>query len=257
MIAYRGASPQNRRSCNEVRGDVAVAKGPGRFEVIDTAEAVASEAARVIRYAAARAIALRGRFQLVLAGGRTPLASYNLLVGDPADWDRWHIFLGDERCLPAEDGERNSVAATHAFLDRVPIPRENVHWIAAERGAAAAALDYEAKIAGRLPFDLVLLGMGEDGHTASLFPGQEIPADRLAMPVYNAPKPPPERVSLTPRALADCRDLLVLVTGASKGAALAAWRAGADLPVSTVASLGAARVLVDRAADGGCDGRSP
>ena len=216
-------------------------------------EAVASETARVIQAAAARAIALRGRFQLVVAGGRTPLASYNLLVGEPADWDRWHIFWGDERCLPADDRERNSIAATRAFLDRVPIPRDNIHWIAAERGAAAAALDYESMIGGRLPFDLVLLGMGEDGHTASLFPGQEIPADRLVVPVYNSPKPPPERVSLTPRALADCRELLILVTGSEKGPALAAWRAGADLPVSKVASLGAARVLVDRAADVGGD----
>jgi 6-phosphogluconolactonase len=228
-----------------------MAKAPGPFEVLDTPQAVASETARVILAAAIRAISLRGRFQLVLAGGRTPLAAYNLLVGEPADWDRWHIFLGDERCLPADDTERNSVAAAHAFLDRVPIPRDNLHWIAAERGAAEAALDYEATVRERAPFDLVLLGMGEDGHTASLFPGLEIPSDRLVAPVYNAPKPPSERVSLTPRALADCRELLILVTGAEKGAALAAWRAGADLPVSEVASGRAARVLVDRAADGG------
>lgn len=228
-------------------------KAPGPFDVLDTPLAVASETARVIHAAATRAIALRGQFQLVLAGGRTPLASYNLLVGAPADWDRWHIFWGDERCLPPNDIGRNSVAAARAFLDRVPIPRDNLHRIAAERGAAAAALDYEATIGGRLPFDLVLLGMGEDGHTASLFPGQEIPADRLVMPVYNSPKPPPERVSLTPLALADCRELLILVTGADKGPALAAWRAGTDLPVGKVASLGSARVLVDRAADAGAD----
>jgi 6-phosphogluconolactonase len=228
-------------------------KAPGPFEVLDTPLAVASETARVIQAAAARAIARRGRFQMVIAGGRTPLASYNLLVGAPADWDRWHIFWGDERCLSADDSGRNSVAAARAFLDRVPIPRGNLHWIAAERGAAAAALDYEAMIGDRLPFDLVLLGMGEDGHTASLFPGQQIPADRLVMAVYNSPKPPPERVSLTPRALADCRELLILATGADKGPALAAWRAGVDLPVSKVASLGCARVLVDRAADSGGD----
>ena len=236
-----------------IRGDIALAKGSGTFEVLGTPQSVASETARVIQAAASRAISLRGRFQLVLAGGRTPLASYNLLVGEPTDWDRWHIFLGDERCLPIDDIERNSVAATEAFLGRVPIPRGNLHWIAAEEGAAAAALAYEATIGARLPFDLVLLGMGEDGHTASLFPGHAIPPDRLVIPVYDAPKPPPERVSLTPRALADCRELLILVTGAEKGPALAAWRAGADLPVSDVASLCAARVLVDRAAHGGGD----
>ncbi len=233
-----------------------MAQGPGPFEPLDTAQTVASETACLIRSAAARAIARRGRFDLVLAGGRTPLAAYTLLVGEPADWDRWHIFLGDERCLPADDSGRNSVAATRTFVSRVPIPQENIHWIAAERGPAEAAMDYQAEIADRLPFDLVLLGMGDDGHTASLFPGHETPPGRLVIPVYNSPKPPSERVSLTPLALAGCRELLILVTGADKAPAFAAWRAGADLPVARVASLGPARVLVDLAA-AGAEGRLP
>jgi len=220
------------------------------------ADAVARETASRLLDSAAKAISARGRFALVLAGGRTPIAAYTLLVGQQADWDHWHIFLGDERCLAATDPGRNSVSATRAFLDRIPIPAENIHWIAAERGGPDAATAYESTIVSALPFDLVLLGMGEDGHTASLFPGHSVPDGRLVVPVEGAPKPPPERVSLTPAALAACREMLVLITGAEKREAVAAWQCGADLPVARVASLGGARVLIDDAAAGGCSSLS-
>ena len=221
---------------------------------LPSADAVAGELACRMLRAAKEAIAARGRFTLVLAGGRTPLAAYTLLVGEESDWDRWHIFLGDERCLPVSDPGRNSVAAQGAFLDRVPIPASNVHWIAAERGAEAAAAAYESVLAPEPPFDLVLLGVGEDGHTASLFPGHPVPDGPLVIPVRGAPKPPPERVSLTPKALSRCREMLVLITGAEKRKAVAAWRRGEDLPVVRVASQGRARVLIDEAAAGGCAG---
>lgn len=221
---------------------------------LPSVDAVAAETARWILAAAASAISARGRFALVLAGGRTPLAAYTLLVGQVADWDRWHIFLGDERCLSPSDPGRNSVAAAQAFLDRVPIPAGNAHWIPVELGSEAGAAAYDSMIAPWLPFDLVLLGMGEDGHTASLFPGHPVPAGPLVIPVHGSPKPPPERVSLTPGALASCRDMLILITGAEKQEAVAQWRRGADLPVARVASQGPARVLIDGAAAGGCSG---
>ncbi|MGE5154763.1 MAG: 6-phosphogluconolactonase [Bdellovibrio bacteriovorus] len=221
---------------------------------LSSATEVAAETAREILAAADSAIAVRGRFALVLAGGRTPLAAYTLLVGQAADWDRWHIFLGDERCLEPSDAGRNSVAATRTFLDTVPIPTSNIHWIPAELGAEAAAAAYQRVIAAFLPFDLVLLGMGEDGHTASLFPGQPVPDGPLVIPVQGAPKPPPERVSLTPRALSDCLEMLILITGPDKREAVAAWRRGEDLPVARVASLSPAKVLMDEGAAGGCGG---
>ncbi|WP_295428129.1 6-phosphogluconolactonase [uncultured Thiodictyon sp.] len=227
-----------------------MSEGPVGFEMLADAQQVATRAADVILSAAELAIRGHGRFHLVLAGGRTPLAAYARLVGAAADWSRWHIFFGDERCLPAADPGRNSLAAAQCFLDRVPIPAANLHLIPAERGPAPAAAAYQAILEPRLPFDLVLLGMGEDGHTASLFPGHAVPSGPLVIPVDDAPKPPPRRVSLTPRALAATRALLILVTGADKAPALAAWRVGAELPVARVAALGGARVLVDRDALG-------
>jgi 6-phosphogluconolactonase len=221
-----------------------------RFIRFDSAQAVAEEAARRISDSARRAIHARGRFLCVLAGGRTPLAAYERLVYRPEDWARWHLFLGDERCLPPEDPERNSRAIALALTERVAIPSENLHWIPAESGAESAADRYDALIADRMPFDLTLLGMGEDGHTASLFPGHVTPTSARAAPVHEAPKPPPDRVTLTLLSLAAAPERLILVTGAGKREVLAAWRRGADLPVARVAALGRTDVLMDPDAAG-------
>lgn len=220
----------------------------GDFTVCDSATGVAAAAAQIVLAAAAAAIAVRGRFRIVLAGGRTPLDVYARLADAAAEWARWHVYFGDERCLAADDPARNSRAAALVWLDRVPIPAAQRHPIPAERGAVAAAAAYEALIGSCLPFDLVLLGMGEDGHTASLFPGRPIPEGRLVIPVSGAPKPPAERVSLTPRALCASETVLFLVTGVDKAPALAAWRSGAEPPAARVAARGGARVLVDRQA---------
>lgn len=220
-----------------------------RLVTCDDPAAVARRTAAIILDSAARAVAARGRFRLVLAGGTTPQLAYRLVAAAQADWACWECAFGDERCLPRSDPGRNSLAAHEALLGRVPIPPEQVLPIPAELGAAEAAEHYARLLAPRLPFDLVLLGMGEDGHTASLFPGHPTPEDEaLVVAVHDAPKPPADRVSLTPKALAATRDMVVIVTGASKREALAAWRAGADLPVARVAAAGNALVLVDRAA---------
>jgi 6-phosphogluconolactonase len=176
-----------------------------------------------------------------------------MLSREAAGWESWEVYFGDERCLPRNHPERNSLLAREALLERVPLPQDHIYEIPAEMGPARAALDYAATVAAALPFDLVLLGMGEDGHTASLFPGHAIGDGELVIPVFDAPKPPPERVSLSLRALASCREMLILVTGAGKRAAVAAWRGGEDLPVARVAAAAGARVLVDRDAAGPYD----
>ncbi len=219
-----------------------------RWHVLGDARAVAVEAARRVLAAAERNIAKAGVFRVVLAGGRTPRHMHELLSETAADWRRWQIYFGDERCLPPDHDQRNSKAAALAWLDRVSIPRENIHPIPAERGPEAAALAYAPLVAAALPFGLVTLGMGEDGHTASLFPGQTHPPDGLVHPVYQAPKPPPERVSLSTAALSRADEILILVTGAAKRQAVAAWRSGEALPVATIGGETPVDVLLDREA---------
>ena len=221
---------------------------PTRWHMFDDADAVAVQAAQRILQSASRAIAERDLFRIVLAGGRTPEAAYRLLAGADTDWSRWEIYFGDERCLPVDDAKRNSLMAATALLDGVAVPTANIHPIPAERGAEAAAGEYEAVIRVAMPFDLVLLGIGEDGHTASLFPGQQHPAEQLVHAVHNAPKPPPNRVSLSARALSEAREVLILATGAGKRRAIQAWQAGEPLPIAGIGGPAPVDVLLDRAA---------
>ncbi len=223
---------------------------PPRWQVLPDAGAVAEAARQRILDAASRAIAARGHFKLVLAGGRTPEQCYRLLAADQADWPRWEIFFGDERCLPSDHPERNSVMAARAWFDHVAIPAERVHPMPAEMCPQSAARYYAEAIGPALPFDLVLLGMGEDGHTASLFPGQEHDPEHLVHAVYDAPKPPSQRLSLSVRALSQTRELLILVTGAGKRTALRRWRDGEPLPVSRPQPANGVEVLLDRDAWG-------
>lgn len=199
-----------------------------------------------IAEAAVQAITARGAFHLVLAGGETPRRCYEKLRYLPVDWARVQIYFGDERCLPEGDARRNDTMARDALLAHVAIPPENIHTIPAELGAHDAAAAYAALLERVAPLDLVLLGIGEDGHTASLFPGN--PATSSAapvVPVFNAPKPPPERVSLGINTLNAARQKIFLVAGAGKQAALAEILSGKALPASRVA---AAEWHLDRAA---------
>lgn len=222
------------------------------WQVLPDAAAVAQEARRRILTAADQAIEKKGCFKLVLAGGSTPKMTYQLLRESQSDWRHWHIYYGDERCLPVDESERNSVMAWQAWLAHVAIPATQIHPIPAELGAVAGASRYAQVIDAILPFDMVLLGMGEDGHTASLFPGQTMIETESVHAVFNAPKPPPERVSLSKKTLAETNELLFLITGSSKQAAVTAWREGKgqDLPVSQIPFKKTAVVLLDQAANG-------
>lgn len=222
-----------------------------RWQVFPDAATLAEQAAALISGAARAAIAAHGAFHLVLAGGNTPKAAYELLRECGADLDRWQIYFGDERCLPRGDPGRNDSMACRAWLDHVAIPPANIHSVPAELGAEQGAQRY-AEILRRAPqFDLVLLGLGEDGHTASLFPGQPYGLERNQLDVVavrHAPKPPPERVSLSAARLSRARRVLFLVGGESKREAVKRWRAGADIPARHVTPAQGIDVYVDRAA---------
>jgi 6-phosphogluconolactonase len=228
--------------------------------VLPDGKAVAAAAAEAILAQGRAAVAERGEFKLVLAGGTTPEAAYRLLAASGQDWSAWRFFIGDERCLPPADPTRNSLMVRQRLLAPAGIAEEQFAPMPAELGPEAAAAAYAPLIGQALPVDLVLLGMGEDGHTASLFPDLAVdwapasPGQALVMAVRGAPKPPPERVSLTPRALLSCRRMLVMITKADKHEALLRWQAGESLPVARVAREAGALVLLDQAAASGDGG---
>jgi 6-phosphogluconolactonase len=222
--------------------------GGTRWHPFATSAALIADARDRVVAAADEAIASRGRFVIVLAGGNTPRALYRSLRDADTDWTRWHVYYGDERCVAADDAERNSVMATETLLDAVAIPREQCHAIPGELGADAAARTYAATVRDVGTFDLVLLGLGEDGHAASLFPhATERRADARSdvIAVSDAPKPPPERVSLSAARLSDTRAVLFLVAGESKRDAVRRWREGDAIPAATIRPDAGVDVLVE------------
>jgi 6-phosphogluconolactonase len=208
-----------------------------RWHIYPSAADLTTRAVRAVLGCAQQAIAARGVFSICLAGGGTPRGVYAALRTADTNWGAWHVYFGDERCVPPGDPERNDRMAGEALLDHVAVPSGQVHAIPAERGAEAAAAAYAQTLAGVDLFDLVLLGLGEDGHTASLFPGRDpgaAPDAPAALAVHDAPKPPPDRVSLSARRLSQAREVLFLVTGAGKREALLEWRALADIPARAI-----------------------
>jgi 6-phosphogluconolactonase len=221
-----------------------------RWHIHPTPQVVFQATAAAMAETARRAIAERGVFSVVLTGGSTARGVYPLLRDLDTDWSAWQIYWGDERCLPPGDAERNDHLARELWLDRVPIPAASLHPIPAELDATEAARRYAALIANLPAFDLVLLGLGEDGHVASLFPGHDWGAAEdgpAALAVVDAPKPPPQRVSLSAWRLSRALHVLVVATGAGKAAAVSAWRRGAPLPAAAIAPPAGVDVLLDRA----------
>lgn len=218
------------------------------WQLFDNATILAEQATQDILKAAESAIKNRGAFHLVLAGGTTPKVIYRLLAKSTSDWQHWHIYLGDERCLATDDSERNSVMATECLLKDVAIPTTQVHFIPSELGPHQAAEAYDKVLQAVGQFDMVLLGMGEDGHTASLFPGHIHADGPLALPVLNAPKPPPERVSLSSACLSNNDQILILITGSSKHDRVLDWISGVDMPITTITTNNQANVYCDKEA---------
>ena len=208
------------------------------------AESAARDAARRLASAAAAGA------EIALAGGSTPRRAYELAAALEPDWSRTGVWWGDERCVPPDDERSNFRLAREALFDRLSRPPRAINRIRGELGAEAAAARYDLELRS-VVLDLVVLGIGADGHTASLFPGD--PAvderERLAVPVRAADV---DRVTLTRPALAPARRLVFLAFGAEKAEAVR--RSFADMPArATPASLvrsarGATVAIVDRAA---------
>lgn len=187
------------------------------------ARAAAQEFHRVVE----RAVDERGRFSVALSGGNTPRSVYALLANQHKElpWDRVHIFFGDERAVPPQHPDSNFRMASESLLSLVPIPGKNVHRIRAELDPESAAQDYEGQLreffhltANDWPrFDLVLLGLGDDGHTASLFPGTVALSERSRIVATNwVEKLQSFRITLTFPVLNHAAEVIFLVSGESK-----------------------------------------
>jgi len=203
------------------------------LELFSDADVLAKTVTQRIRSACESAIEARGAFHLVLAGGTTPKHCYELLAKEDLPWHKLHIYFGDERCLTVGDVERNDTMAKEAWLDKVSIPANQIHSMPAELGPDAGAKRYNTLLAKAPQLDLVLLGLGEDGHTASLFPNNPALQDaRNAVPVFDAPKPPPERISMGKSYINKARNQWFIVTGSGKCDAMTQIMSGQPLPAT-------------------------
>jgi len=195
-------------------------------------EILSRHAANIFVEQASQSIAERGRFLVALNGGSTPMRLFKLLATDykdKVDWNHTHIFWGDERCVPPDDPGSSYGQAREAFLSNVSIPDSNIHQVKTELGINGAAKDYALLVRQfstsplLVPrFDLIYLGMGEDGHTASLFPGSQIEATESVIPVTaHYQDRPANRVTMTQLVFNQAYHIVFMVTGAKKADTLA------------------------------------
>lgn len=182
---------------------------------------------------ARQAIAERGRFVMVLAGGNTPKPLYQALAKRTEDWQHWHLIYGDERYQAPDNAQRNHLMVKQAWLNAVNFPKANHHIIPFSGDIEVDSAHYGQTIKGLLPADVALLGIGEDGHTASLF--SDTPkTDRIAQAIDHAPKPPAQRISLSQTTLSQSQSVFFLAHGKEKERIIQQGMADGLLPFSQI-----------------------
>jgi 6-phosphogluconolactonase len=197
------------------------------IKIVPDSAALARSAADEFHRLAGAAVQEHGQFSVALSGGNTPRAVYSLLASEQKElpWDRIHVFFGDERHVPPDHPDSNFRMASESLLSKVPIPEKNIHRVHAELDAEAAAAEYEQQLSSFFQlkghdwprFDLIFLGIGEDGHTASLFPGSKALTETSRRVVANwVEKFKTFRITLTFPVLNHGADVVFLVSGASK-----------------------------------------
>ncbi len=197
---------------------------PPTLHVFDSHSALGTAAARDIAACAVEAIAARGRFTVAISGGSLPKLVFPALIATVPNhrWAHWFIFWADERLVPHNHPDSNFRLAKETLFDHVSIPETQIFPVDTTLSAAEAARKYqkiiETTVGSPPEFDAILLGVGPDGHTASLFPGHPLPAEtwRSVAPVFNSPKPPPARITLTLPTLNRARCVFFIVTGSRK-----------------------------------------
>ena len=240
---------------------------PGRHvDVFPDLNALSRAAAEEFARAASTAVERNGRFSVALSGGNTPKSLYRLLASDfrgQIPWDRVHLFWSDERYVQPGDASSNYSMVRDTLLDRAPVPKSNIHPIpTAPPDPNKAASLYEEILRAFFPtsppvFDLILLGLGADGHIASLFPGSHALAEQAHWVVaIQADAQPRDRISLTLPVIDSAREVMILVSGKEKRDAVARVLGGGapqanPLPAMLMKPRGTVHWLLDRAAAGG------
>lgn len=215
----------------------------------DTVDELASSLAVAVERWVKKAVEERGVAHVTLAGGSTPAALHKVLAKRDLPWSSMHFYFGDERAVPFDHADSNFRAADQSLFSLAPVVSSHIHRMPAEDRAEGARA-YSESLPERM--DVVLLGMGEDGHTASLFPGSAVlESTDAVLYVNDSPKPPPERLTLSFRTLNRARHVAFMIAGAGKAQAFSRVVSGELLPVARVKpDDGTLSYYVDRAAAG-------
>jgi 6-phosphogluconolactonase len=204
--------------------------------IFDDEMSLSEALAQEILNIAKKSIFEKGCFSIVLTGGQSVLNLYKILSKSDSNWDKWHIYISDERFLSAGHEDRNDRLINEIWLNNSPILKQNIHFIKAELGLFEARVEYENALKKIDKFDVVLLSMGEDGHVASLFPNHTYPEEQMVVVEQGSPKLPKERISMSYEALNKSDYVFKLIIGESKQKTVRLLRQNTSLPVVKVTS---------------------
>jgi len=202
--------------------------------IFDDEMSLSKALAQEILNIAKKSIFEKDCFSIVLTGGQSVLNLYKILSKSDSNWEKWYIYIGDERCVPMRHKDRNDQVINEIWLDNSTISKNNIHFIQAELGLIEAQKEYEKVLKKIDKFDVVLLSMGEDGHIASLFPNHVYPEDQMIVVEHDSPKPPKERVSMSYKQLNRAHYIFKLIIGESKQKAVTLLQQNANLPITRV-----------------------
>ena len=194
----------------------------------------------LISQSAKNAIGNHGKFHIVLTGGETPRLIYNRLIYLVTDWSAWEFYITDERITPKCDEQLNQLMIRNEFLNLVPVHESQIHFVKAGYDMETAAISYNQILKNAPIFDLTLIGIGEDGHVASLFPGNDMgsePGSPDVLSVYNSPKPPSQRVSLSMNRLNKSVKIMIIASGERKRNIVDDFCKGAEIPALYIKGL--------------------
>ena len=202
--------------------------------IFDDEMSLSKTLAQEILNIAKKSIFEKDCFSIVLTGGQSVLNLYKILSKSDSNWEKWHIYIGDERCVPMRHKDRNDQVINEIWLDNSTISKNNIHFIQAELGLIEAQKEYEKVLKKIDKFDVVLLSVGEDGHVASLFPNHSYPDNKMVVIEGNSPKSPKQRLSMSYKQLNKSNYIFKLLIGKSKQQVVHLLQKTTNLPMTKV-----------------------